>query len=75
MKFLFEFNSFYNIGDVVLIEYWHNDMLVPVKVVEIISKNKLKVTHNIPQSKIPNAPDEIIRTSDILDKYKINNQY
>jgi hypothetical protein len=74
MKFLFEFNSFYNIGDVVLIEYWYNDMLVPVKVVEIISKNKLKVTHNIPQSKIPNAPDEIIKTSDILDKYKINNQ-
>lgn len=74
MKFLFEFNSFYDIGDVVLIEYWYNDMLVPVKVVEIISKNKLKVTHNIPQSKIPNAPDEIIKTSDILDKYKINNQ-
>ena len=74
MKFLFEFNSFYNIGDVVLIEYWYNDMLVPVKVVEIISKKKLKVTHNIPQSKIPNAPDEIIKTSDILDKYKTSNQ-
>jgi hypothetical protein len=74
MKFLLEFNSFYNIDDIVLIEYWYNDMLVPVKVVEIISKNKLKVTHNIPQSKIPNAPDEIIKTSDILDKYKISNQ-
>lgn len=71
MKFLLEFNSFYKVGDIVLIEYWYNDMLIPVKVVDIISKNKLKITHNIPESKIPNAPDEIIKTSDILDKYKI----
>lgn len=70
MKFLLEFNSFYKIGDIVLLEYWYNDMLVPVKVVEKISKNKLKVTHNISESKIPNAPDEIIKTSDILDKYR-----
>jgi hypothetical protein len=74
MKFLTEFKSFYKVGDTIILEYWYNDMLVPVKVVEIISKNKLKVTHNIPQSKIPNAPDEIIKTSDILDKYKISNQ-
>lgn len=74
MKFLLEFNSFYKIGDIVLIEYWYNDMLVPVKVVENISKNRLKVTHNIPESKIANAPDEIIKTSDILDKYKTSNQ-
>jgi len=74
MKFLLEFNSFYNIGDIVLIEYWYHDILVPVKVVEKISKNKLKVSHNIPESKIPNAPDEIIKTSDILDKYRINNR-
>jgi hypothetical protein len=74
MKFLLEFNSFYKVGDIIILEYWYNDMLVPVKVVEIISKNKLKVTHNIPESKIPNAPDEIIKTSDILDKYKISNR-
>jgi hypothetical protein len=74
MKFLLEFNSFYNIGDIVLIEYWYHDILVPCKVVEKISKNKLKVTHNIPESKIPNAPDEIIKTSDIIDKYRISNQ-
>lgn len=74
MKFLLEFKSFYNIGDIVLIEYWYNDMIVPCKVVEKISKKTLKVTHNIPESKIPNAPDEIIKTSDIIDKYKISNQ-
>jgi hypothetical protein len=71
MKFLLEFNSFYKVGDIVLLEYWWNDMLVPVKIIEKISKNRLKVTHNIEQSKIPNAPDEIIKISDIIDKYKI----
>lgn len=71
MKFLLEFNSFYKVGDIILLEYWYNDMLVPVKIIEKISKNKLKVTHNIDQSKIPNAPDEIIKISDIIDKYKI----
>jgi hypothetical protein len=70
MKFLIEFNSFYKVGDIIILEYWYNDILVPVKVVEIISKNKLKVTHNIPESKIKNAPDEIIKTSDIIDKYR-----
>jgi len=71
MKFLLEFNSFYKVGDIVLLEYWWNDMLVPVKIIEKISKNRLKVTHNIEQSKIPNAPDEIVKISDIIDKYKI----
>lgn len=74
MKFLLEFKSFYKVDDVVIIEYWYNDMITPVKVIENISKYKLKVTHNIPESKIPNAPDEVIRKSDILDKYRINNQ-
>ena len=67
MKFLVEYKSFFNEGDIVLIEYWYNDMLVPCKVVEKISKKKLKVTHNIPQSKIQNAPDEVIKSSDIID--------
>jgi hypothetical protein len=67
MKFLLEFKSFYKVDDVVLIEYWYNDMVTPVKIVEKISKVSYKVSHNVPNSKIFNAPDEIIKSSDIID--------
>ncbi len=67
MKFLLEFNSFYKEGDIVLIEYWYNDMITPVKIVEKVSKVSYKVSHNVPNSKIFNAPDEIIKSSDIID--------
>ena len=67
MKFLLEFNSFYKEGDVVLIEYWYNDMVTPVKIVEKLSKVSYKVSHNVPNSKIFNAPDEVIKSSDIID--------
>lgn len=70
MKFLLEFNSFYNEGDVVLIEYWYNDMITPVKIVEKVSKVSYKVSHNVPSSKIQNAPDEIIKKGDIIDKLR-----
>lgn len=73
MKFIVEFKSFYNEGDIVLIEYWYNDMITPVKIVEKISRVSYKVSHNIPQSKIFNAPDEIIKSNDIIDKLKSNN--
>jgi hypothetical protein len=71
MKFILEFKSFYNEGDIILIEYWYNDMITPVRVLEKISKSSYKVTHNIPQSKIKNAPDEIIKSSDIIDKLRV----
>jgi hypothetical protein len=67
MKFLLEYKSFFNEGDIVLIQYWYNDMIVPVKVIEKISKKSFKVSHNIPESKIQNAPDEVIRSTDIID--------
>ena len=70
MKFLLEFKDYYKEGDIVLIEYWYNSMmLTPVK---ILNKNKrtFKVTHKIPESKIFNAPDENIKSSDIIDYYK-----
>ena len=67
MQFIVEFKSFYKVDDIVLIEYWYNDMVVPVKIIEQTSPRSVKVTHNIPQSKIQNAPDEIIKTSDIID--------
>ncbi len=67
MKFLLEFKSFLKEGDIVLIEYWYNDMVTPVKIVEKLSKVSYKVSHNVSNSKIPNAPDEIIKSSDIID--------
>jgi hypothetical protein len=68
MKFILEFKSFYDVGDIVLIEYWYNDMLTPVKIIEKLSKVSYKVSHNVPESKIKNAPDEVIKSSDIIDK-------
>lgn len=47
MRFLLEFKSFYNIGDIVLIQYWYDDMILPVVITEKISKRKVKITHNI----------------------------
>ena len=72
MKFILEFKSFYNVGDIVLIEYWFNDMITPCQIVEQPSKAKYKVSHNISQSEIKNAPDETIKSSDIIDKLKIS---
>ena len=67
MKFLLEFKSFYNVDDIVLIEYWFSDIITPVKIVEKLSRVSYKVSHNVPNSKIFNAPDEIIKSSDIID--------
>jgi len=71
MRFICEFKSFYNEGDIVLVEYWYNDMLTPVKILEKISSKSYKVSHNISQSKIQNAPDEIVKTTDIIDKFRL----
>jgi hypothetical protein len=70
MKFLLEYKSFYKEGDIVLIEYWYNHMITPVKIIEKISKKSLKVSHNISESEIQNAPEETIKTSDIIDIYR-----
>jgi len=82
MKFILEFKSFkpdYKVGDQVLIEYWYLDeencpsklynnlKTTPVKIIEQVSKYKFKVSHNIENSKIKNAPDEIINKNDIID--------
>jgi hypothetical protein len=42
-------------------------MICPVKIVEVISNRSYKVSHNIQDSKIFNAPDEIIKSTDIID--------
>lgn len=70
MQFLLEYKSFYKEGDIVLIEYWYNDMIIPVRIIEKVSKTKYKVSYNVEGSAIKNAPDEIIKSSDIIDKKK-----
>ena len=69
MKHLFEFKSFYKTGDKILIEYWYNDMVTPVEIIEKVGR-KFKVSHNIEGSKIKNAPDELVTTNDIIDHYR-----
>ena len=34
MIYITEFKSFYNPNDIVLIEYWYNHMITPVKIIE-----------------------------------------
>lgn len=69
LKNILERKEFYKVGDKVLIEYWYNGMITCVMVRDIIGRT-FKVTHKIPESKIFNAPDEIIKSSDIIDYYK-----
>jgi hypothetical protein len=73
MRFIVEYKEFYKVGDIVIIEYWYNDMLVPVKIIDKISKSRFKVSYDVEGSDIRNAPDEIIKSSEILDKHKIKN--
>ena len=70
MKYILEFKSFYKEDDIVLIEYWYNDMETPVKILQKLG-NKYLVTHNIEQSKIKNAPDEWIKKKDIISPWRI----
>ena len=70
MQFIVEFKSFYKVGDIVLIEYWYNDMITPLKIIEQLSPRAFKVSHNISESKIFNAPDEIVKSSDIIDNFR-----
>ena len=66
MNYLLEFKSHYKEGDIVLIEYWYNDMITPVSILERVGR-KYKVSHNIDQSEIRNAPEELIESRDIID--------
>jgi hypothetical protein len=68
MNYLLEFKNYYKEGDLVLIEYWYNGMITPVKILEKVGR-RFKVTHNISQSQIFNAPDEIVSSSDIIDHF------
>jgi hypothetical protein len=67
---LLSYNEFkkesFNIGDKVLIEFWYKDIITPVKILEKKGKKYL-VSHNIEESKLKNAPDEWIKSIDIID--------
>lgn len=67
-NFILEKRNFYKKGDLVLIEYWYNDMITICRIVDIIGR-KFKVSHDVEGSDIRNAPDEVIKSSDILDKH------
>lgn len=69
MFFLVEFKDFYKEGDKILIEYWYNSMVTPCVIKEKRGR-KFLISHNIPESKIQNAPDELISKSDIMDYYR-----
>lgn len=70
MQYIVEYKNFYKVGDIILLEYWYNGMIVPAKIIENISKSRFKVSHNVDASSIRNAPDEVIKSSDILDMHK-----
>jgi len=70
-KFILEHKEFYKIDDIVIIEYWYNDMLTPVKILKILGR-KFLISHNIKESNIKNAPDELIQISDIIDIFRSN---
>lgn len=70
MDFLLEFKSFqFKVGEIVLIQYWYNDMVTPVKILEK-KGNIFLVSHNVPNSRIKNAPDEKVKSTDIISKYR-----
>ena len=65
MNFIVEYKSFYKIGDIVYIEYWYNNMITAVKIKEK-QGSKYLVSHSIKESKIQNAPEELISPSKII---------
>lgn len=70
MKFLLEYNTYkekYKENDIVLIEYWYNEMITPVKIVKVLSKVSFEISYNVPNSKIKNAPNQVIKLNDIID--------
>jgi len=69
MRYLLEFKKYYDVDDIVLIEYWYNGMITPVKIVQK-NKKSYKISHNIKESKIHNAPDEVIKSGDIIDFFR-----
>jgi len=68
MDHITEYSSFYKKGDIVVVEYWYNNMLTPVVIVER-GRGRYRVSHNTEHSRIRNAPEEWLRSADIIDGY------
>jgi hypothetical protein len=76
MNYLIKYSNFesilekrisYKEGDIVYIEYWYNKIVTPVNIKEKKGK-KFLVSHDVEKSKIQNAPDELIKPSQIISK-------
>ena len=69
MKFILEFKTHFKEDDIVLIHYWYNGMVTPVKILKK-KGGKYLISHNIKQSKIKNAPNELVMNTDIISKFR-----
>jgi hypothetical protein len=70
MKYIKLFENFKpKEGDIVLIHYWYNNMITSVKLLEK-KGSKWIISHNNEYSKIKNAPNEIIKGTEIIDIYR-----
>lgn len=59
----------FKVDDYVSIEYWYNDIITPVKIINKKGRT-YDITHNIEESEIQNAPDEQIQKDKIVDHYR-----
>lgn len=66
-------NIKYKQGDIVLIHYWYYtssfNLITPVKLLEKVGK-KWSISHDITESKITKAPNENIKSSEIIDLFR-----
>lgn len=69
MKFILEFKNHFKEDDIVLIHYWYNGMVTPVKILKKKGRKYL-ISHNTEQSKIQNAPDELVKNTEIISKFR-----
>lgn len=69
MKFILEYKYYYKINDIILIKYWYNRMITPVKIIDK-KGNKFIISHDITESRIKNAPNESIKSSDIISIFR-----
>jgi len=70
MIILESFKSFkYKEDDVILIHYWWDNHITPVRIVEKKGR-KYKISYNVDACKIKNAPEEWIALDDIIDIYR-----
>lgn len=81
MKFILEYKQYkpsFQPGDIVLVEYWYLDEpgcderlhkampFTPVRILEKKGRSFL-VSHDVDGSKIRKAPEELVKSADIID--------